>query len=66
MASTSVASNAELQHMTKDQLEAVVVLIRSVHMAQGRGAYTLTEAKMVADACDKLITTPQPDATSST
>lgn len=43
-----------------NEQQAKMILIAAVTVAQGKGAFTLAEAKMIADAVE-LLTPTQPD-----
>lgn len=45
----------ESQAVSKAQVEAILVLIKAVNLAQSRGAYSLDEAKTVSEACGQFI-----------
>ncbi len=48
-------ASAEVQQISKPQVDAILVLIKAVNLAQSRGSFSLDEARLVADACDKFI-----------
>ena len=52
-------ASAEVQQVSKPQVDAILVLIKAVNLAQSRGGFSLEEARLVADACDKFVVKDQ-------
>ncbi len=51
---TNVNSD-ESQRVSKAQVDAILVLIKAVHLGQSRGCYSLDEAKSLSEACAQFI-----------
>ena len=45
----------ESQRVSKAQVDAILVLIKAVHLSQSRGCYSLDEAKSLSEACAQFI-----------
>lgn len=55
MSSPDSNANAGTQNVSKEQVESILLFIKSVQLAQSRGAYSLEEARVIADAVDKFV-----------
>ena len=56
MASKDSSANAqEGQAVSKAQIDAILVMIKAIHLAQSRGAWSLDEAKNLSEAVSNFV-----------